>query len=122
VEQKLVWENVIHMDFDDPALPWQAFRDQVDLLPVYGNINAGCASAFLRYQPGARIPEHVHTGMEFLLILRGSQSDDRGHYTAGSFLINPTASSHKIISEEGCVVLAIWEKPVKFIDPQQNHY
>lgn len=115
MEQQRVWQNLLHMDFDDPQLPWQAFRDGVDLLPVYGNIKAGCASALLRYQPGARIPEHLHTGMEFLLILRGGQSDEQGHYSAGTFLINPTESTHQIVSEEGCIVLAIWEKPVKFI-------
>jgi anti-sigma factor ChrR (cupin superfamily) len=114
LEPKLVWSNLLQMDFS--TLEWQPFREGVDLLPLYGNIKSGCASALLRYQPGARIPEHLHTGMEFLFILCGSQSDDRGHYTAGSFLINPTASSHKIFSEEGCVVLAVWEKPVKFIE------
>lgn len=119
MEQKLVWQNLLHMNFDDPELPWQAFRDGVEILPVYGNVKAGCASALLRYQAGARIPEHLHTGVEFLLILRGSQSDERGQYTTGSFLINPTASTHKILSEEGCVVLAIWEKPVKFLGTNQ---
>lgn len=109
-----MWKNLLHMDFDNPDLPWQAFREGVDLLPVYGDIKSDCASALLRYHPGACIPEHLHTGVEFLFILRGSQADGRGHYQAGTFLINPTASTHKIVSEEGCVVLAIWEKPVKF--------
>lgn len=110
-----LWNNLLTMDFDSPQLQWQAFRAGVDMLPLYGDTAQGCSSALLRYQPGARIPEHMHVGVEFLLVLRGSQSDERGHYPTGSFLINPTASTHKIFSEEGCVVLAVWEKPVKFI-------
>ena len=113
---KLVWDNLLGMDFDDPTVPWQAFRAGVEMLPLYGEADQGCSSALLRYQPGAKIPKHLHVGMEFLLILRGSQRDERGHYQAGTYLINPASSSHAIVSEEGCVVLAVWEKPVKFIN------
>lgn len=118
-EPKLVWHNLIGMDFDDPQFEWQAFRDGVDIITLYGDTSQGCSSALLRYQPGARIPEHMHVGVEFLLILRGSQADERGHYSAGTFLINPSASSHEILSEEGCVVLAVWEKPVRFIHKEE---
>lgn len=113
--KKLVWENLLTMDFNSPQMKWQDFREGVDMLPLHGDTAQGCSSALLRYQPGAHIPRHLHVGMEFLLILRGSQRDERGHYQAGTFLINPATSSHEIFSEEGCVVLAVWEKPVKFI-------
>lgn len=117
LKPKLVWHNLLGMDFDDPHMQWQDFRDGVEMILLSGDAAQGCSSALLRYHPGARIPEHMHVGMEFLLILRGSQSDERGHYNAGTFLINPTESSHKVLSEEGCVVLAVWEKPVRFINP-----
>jgi len=117
LEPKLVWNNLLGMDFDGPEMEWQDFRDGVDIILLYGEASQGCSSALLRYHPGARIPEHMHVGMEFLLILRGSQTDACGHYTAGTFLINPTDSSHNVLSEEGCVVLAVWEKPVRFIQP-----
>ena len=113
--KKLVWENLLSMDFDSPHMNWQGFREGVDMLPLHGDTAQGCSCALLRYQPGAHIPRHLHVGMEFLLILRGSQRDERGHYHAGTFLINPATSSHEIFSEEGCVVLAVWEKPVRFI-------
>ena len=119
-EQKLVWNNLLGMDFNDPQLPWQDFRDGVQLIMLYGDAAQGCSSALLRYQPGAQIPEHMHVGMEFLLILRGSQADERGHYGVGTFLINPTESSHKILSEEGCIVLAVWEKPVRFLHKETD--
>lgn len=114
----LVWKDLLNKDFDDPGFVWQDFRDGVDIIPLYGDSAQGCSSALLRYQPGAEIPRHMHVGMEFLLILRGSQTDERGHYTAGSFLINPVSTSHEIVSKEGCIVLAIWEQPVKFISDE----
>lgn len=116
MENKLVWKNLLNISFDDPEIQWQDFRAGVDIFPLYGDNSPGCSSALLRYHPGARIPKHLHVGTEFLMILWGSQSDERGHYKAGSLLINPTDTSHEILSEEGCVVLAIWERPVKFID------
>ena len=116
MNQNLVWDNLLGTDFDDPTFPWQDFRTGVDILPIYGDPTQGCSSALLRYQPGAVIPEHLHVGAEFLLILRGSQADARGIYTLGSLLINPAETSHGIFSEQGCIVLAIWEKPVKFIN------
>jgi anti-sigma factor ChrR (cupin superfamily) len=115
VANNLVWTDFLTRDFNDPALQWQDFRDGVDMLPLYGNPAQGCSCALLRYHPGAQIPRHLHVGVEFLFILRGSQSDERGHYSDGTFLVNPATSSHEIASEEGCIVLAVWEKPVEFI-------
>lgn len=115
LSQHLVWPNLLTMDFDAAALNWQAFRDGVELLALHGNPAEGCSCALLRYHLGAQIPRHLHIGMEFLLILRGSQRDERGEYHAGTFLINPANSSHAIVSDGGCVVLAVWEKPVRFL-------
>ena len=116
INHNQVWPGLLTMDFDAATLDWQAFREGVDLLPMCGSPVEGCSCALLRYHPGAKIPRHLHVGMEFLLILRGSQRDERGEYGAGTFLINPANSSHAIVSEAGCVVLAVWEKPVRFID------
>lgn len=116
MNNNLVWTDLINSDFDGPDFNWQAFREGVDVLPLYGAPSQGCSSALLRYQPGASVPRHLHVGLEFLFILRGSQSDERGEYHKGTFLVNPPDTSHAIVSREGCVVLAVWEKPVKFID------
>lgn len=118
MEKKLVWKNLINKNFDDPELQWQGFRDGVDILPLHGDPSQGCSSALLRYHPGAQIPRHLHVGTEFLFILRGSQRDERGEYQQGTFLINPADTTHEIKSESGCIVLAVWEKPVRFIN---NH-
>lgn len=71
--------------------------------------------ALLRYAPGARVPEHIHRGLETVLVLAGAQSDEHGTYQAGTLAVNPPESVHSVSSETGCVVLIQWTKPVEFL-------
>ncbi len=57
---------------------------------------------------------HVHLGYEHILVLSGSQRDQNSTATAGTLMINAPGTRHSIVSESGCIVLAIYEKPVKF--------
>lgn len=75
------------------------------------------AVALLRYRPGASVPNHRHMGLETIIVLSGSQTDERGHYPVGSVVLNPEGTEHSVWSEEGCVVLMQWEHPVRFTDP-----
>ncbi|MCR9213767.1 MAG: cupin domain-containing protein [Proteobacteria bacterium] len=72
-------------------------------------------AALLRYAPGATIPRHRHTGLETILILEGSQCDEKGRYELGTFILNPAGTEHTVWTEEGCVVLIQWETPVAFL-------
>jgi anti-sigma factor ChrR (cupin superfamily) len=72
-------------------------------------------AALLRYQPEACVPAHRHLGLEFIHVLSGSQRDAHGVYKAGSFKINLPGTVHDLISDDGCVVLIIWETPVEFL-------
>lgn len=72
--------------------------------------------ALLKYAPGAGVPHHLHTGLETILVLDGSQSDERGTYRVGDLVLNPAGTSHSVWSAEGCVILITWERPVKILD------
>lgn len=74
------------------------------------------AVALLRYQPGAKVPRHRHVGVETILVLDGAQSDESGTYKTGDLVINERGSIHNVWSDEGCVVLIQWEKPVSFVE------
>ena len=94
-------------------LPFAPFRDGVDicdLTPGYPKL------ALLRYAPGAAVPRHRHRGLETILVLEGSQSDEAGHYPAGSLMLNPEGTEHAVRSDEGCVVLIQWERPVDMLE------
>ena len=95
----------------------------VDILPLYGMTAAGApldpagpSAAIIRYAPGASVPLHAHRGHEHIVVLSGSQRDDRAIYPAGTCMINPPGTRHRVTSDEGCLVLAIWNKPVEVID------
>ncbi|HYQ42294.1 MAG TPA: cupin domain-containing protein [Polyangiaceae bacterium] len=95
-------------------IAWQPFRAGIEIHRLYGEMGVGRAAALLRYAPGAQLPVHRHAGFEQILVLQGSQVDDRGRYGKGSLVVNPPGSQHAVTSPEGCIVLVTWELPVEF--------
>lgn len=100
----------------DPDLAWEPFRPGVEIHRLYPAEPDGAAAALLRYQPGASVPRHLHTGFEHILVLSGSQTDDNDTYGVGTLVVNPPGTRHTVSSPEGCIVLAIWAKPVEIED------
>lgn len=98
---------------------WQPFQPGVEIYRLYGDGVTGPTAALLRFRAGGRVPLHEHTGYEHIIMLSGSQVDENSKAVAGSCIINPPGTSHSILSHEGCIVLAIYEKPVRFLDPVQ---
>jgi anti-sigma factor ChrR (cupin superfamily) len=93
---------------------YEPLRPGVDILYLYRDDESGSSCALLRYQPGAEVPAHTHVGFEHVYILSGAQSDDRGTYGQGSFVINPPGTGHRVWSTSGCLALLVWQKPVAF--------
>ena len=94
------------------ALSWEPFRPGVEIHRLYGNSQQGPSAALLKYEPGATVPTHSHTGYEHILVLSGDQRDSQGTHPAGTLVINEPNTQHDIVSPCGCIVLIIWEKPV----------
>jgi anti-sigma factor ChrR (cupin superfamily) len=99
---------------DWSALPWQPFRTGIEIVRLYGDGQSGPAAALLRYAPETQLPPHTHVDYEHIVVLSGSQQDDQGVYGVGSVLIHGPGTGHGVRSEDGCVVLAIWNAPVRF--------
>jgi len=94
---------------------WQSLRHGVDILRVCGNADSGPSVALLRYQPGAHVPAHRHLGFEVIYVLSGAQSDERGTYGAGTLVVNREGGAHSVKSDDGCLVLIMWERPIEFV-------
>ncbi len=94
---------------------WSPFHPGVEICRLYDHGPEGPAAAILRYAPGAAVPPHVHVGYEHVLVLEGAQQDHRGRYPAGTFVVNPPGSRHEVRSPEGCIVIVIWERPVRIL-------
>lgn len=97
-------------------IPWTFFRPGVDIYRFYGDGITGPTAALIRFRKEARVPMHLHEGWEHILVLAGSQRDQNGVIPAGTLRIHPPGTYHSVISEAGCIVLAIYEKPVRFIE------
>lgn len=98
------------------SLSWKPFKDGVEIHRLYGDGITGPTAALLRFRKAAHIPAHVHEGYEHILVLAGSQWDHQGKIEAGTLRIHPPGTSHEVRSDAGCIVLAIYEKPVRFLD------
>lgn len=96
-------------------LPFDPFREGVKVHYLWQD-EGGPVWAFLRYEPGASVPTHLHTGLETIIVLDGSQSDENGTYPEGTVIINPPGTTHSVWSEEGCTIFIQWEKPVQILD------
>jgi anti-sigma factor ChrR (cupin superfamily) len=97
-------------------LPWVPFREGIDVYRLYGDFVSGPTAALLRFHAGARVPLHAHTGYEHIIVLHGSQIDENSRADAGTLVVNPPGTRHTVFSEPGCIVLAIYERPVTFLD------
>jgi anti-sigma factor ChrR (cupin superfamily) len=112
LDRVLILKDLLNIPIQEDELPWQPFHPGVDIYRLYGDGNGGAAAALLRYKPGASIPNHEHTGFEHIFVLSGSQTDHSGEHQTGTLVINPPGTNHSVISQAGCIVLAIWEKPI----------
>lgn len=93
-------------------LPFEPFKPGIE---AHFLLRGEPEIAILKYAPGASAPLHLHQAAESILMLEGSQSDARGTYVAGDYVINMEDSQHSVSSPEGCVALLQWAKPVRFL-------
>jgi anti-sigma factor ChrR (cupin superfamily) len=106
--------DLLHLAEHPETLEWQPFRDGVEIHRLYGDGLTGPSAALIRFRDEGRIPFHHHDGYEHILVLAGSQRDEHGVIPTGTLRIHPPGTSHRVVSEAGCLVLAIYEKPVRF--------
>lgn len=115
----LVFNDLSDLVARQDQLAWEPFLEGVERHWIYRDADQDPAAALLRFRPGSRVPLHEHLGYEHIFVLSGSQTDENGTIRAGSLMIHPPGTRHSIVSEEGCLVLAIYEKRVRFVDAQK---
>jgi len=107
--------DVFHFADHQNEIAWEPYKKGVDIFRLYGDGITGPTAALVRYRERGEVPMHEHKGYEHILILAGSQRDENGTFEAGTLVINPPGTRHKVSSDGGCIVLAIYEKPVRFM-------
>ena len=111
IELRDLFQIVANQD----QLSWVPFRDGVEIHRLYGDGITGPTAALLRFLTAAEIPMHVHEGYEHILVLAGRQRDESGVLESGTLRIHAPGTTHTVTGEAGCIVLAIYEKPVAFV-------
>ena len=112
--------DLLHLAAHPERIPWQPFKKGVEIHRLYGDGVTGPTAALLRFQEASKIPLHSHPGYEHILVLAGAQRDQNGTVSAGTLAINPPGTHHSVISEAGCIVLAIYHESVKFLGSLPN--
>jgi len=108
--KQIVLKNMLQGGWRDCAFEY--FRDGIEICRL---VSGAPEVALLRYQPGASAPLHLHQGLEMIVILEGSQRDDYGVAEVGAVILNPAGTRHAVATDDGCVVLVQWERPVAFL-------
>jgi anti-sigma factor ChrR (cupin superfamily) len=90
-----------------------AVQEDIGLIRLTLEHNAGNGSYIMRMDPGAKTRAHVHDGMEDFMILDGELIDDDGTvFGAGDFISYAPGTEHNSWTETGCVILVCeWGKP-----------
>ena len=109
-------DDLFHFAAHQAEIAWQPYKKGVDIFRLYGDGVTGPTAALVRYREHGEVPMHEHPGYEHILILSGSQRDEAGTSGAGTLVINPPGTRHSVHSDAGCIVLAIYEKPVRFVE------
>ena len=115
--------DLVNADRTQPAvvhgsrLPWiaspQAGVERRMLERIGGEV--ALATSIVRYAAGSRFDAHAHDMGEEFLVLKGTFSDEHGHYPAGTYVRNPPGSRHRPFSDEGCVIFV----KLRQMDPDQ---
>ena len=76
---------------------------------------SGKTTSLTKMEPGARLPDHRHVGIEQSFVLEGTLVDEDGACTAGNYVWRRPGSVHNAWSPDGCIVFGVFDKPNEFL-------
>jgi len=96
-------------------IPWQKKGGGVSVALVPG-IGDGSHAFMLKVEAGRAVPQHTHTGNEYVMVLQGAFADENGEFARGDVELADGDVDHQPIAAPGedCVCLAVTDAPLKF--------
>lgn len=93
--------------------PWRYMFPGAEEVDLPGSAD-GKLVKLLRLEPGMKVPEHAHTGLEGILVLAGGFRDDTGAFERGDVSLRYGESTHEqnVFEDEGCIWLLVADGPV----------
>lgn len=88
-------------------IPWGEGMPGIRAKRIWNDKASGRFSVLSRFEPGAVIPRHRHTGDELIFVIEGSTEDEYGEVTAGNLNFRPQGCVHTVKSRNGATVFNI---------------
>jgi putative transcriptional regulator len=101
------------------AGPWRHVGIGVAFRSIAMSAEGGSRVIMLKAAPGARLPYHAHTGIEWTCVLKGAFVHDGGHFGAGDFDEADAEVEHRPRVEPGveCICLVALQGQILFRGP-----
>ncbi|MFL6796313.1 MAG: cupin domain-containing protein [Xanthobacteraceae bacterium] len=105
------------------TMEWQKTRfSGCEVKPLLFDRSTGVVTALMRFAPGAVLPDHEHVKIEQTYVLEGKLVDKEGaaaglEVKAGEFVWREPGSRHVACTPEGGLMLAMFQVPNKFHEP-----
>lgn len=114
----------LHTDFkikvtvNTESVPWAAspVKDVDRKMLERDGAEVARATSLVRYAPNSRFTTHQHDLGEEFFVLDGVFQDEFGQYPAGTYVKNPTGSSHTPFTETGCTLFV----KLRYQDPSDD--
>ena len=114
----------LHTDFkikvtvNTESVPWAAspVKDVDRKMLERDGDEVARATSLVRYAPNSRFTTHQHDLGEEFFVLDGVFQDEFGQYPAGTYVKNPTGSSHTPFTETGCTLFV----KLRYQDPSDD--
>ena len=101
---------------DLDALPWKFMAKGIKQYNLGNERYAAGAFKLLKLEPGVKLIEHSHSGLELTLVLKGSYTDSTGQFRKGDVADHGTDVTHcpVIDDHETCIALVATESPANY--------
>ena len=110
-------EQLFNIGERQDEIPWEPFKPGVEIHRLYGDGLSGPSTALLRFRTTGVVPLPTSIPVTSTLSCLRVRSGTRMGRRKRVLMINPPGTRHRIVSEAGCIVLAIYERHVRFLEP-----
>lgn len=95
--------------FDLATTAWVQPLPGLRQKPFWADKAAGRMAAVTRFEPGAELPAHRHTGDELVFVIEGTVEDEHGAARPGVVGYRPPGCTHTVRSPNGATAIAfLW--------------
>jgi anti-sigma factor ChrR (cupin superfamily) len=97
---------------------WLPVRPGIERKPLAAEKGRGIQADLMRIRPDFTDRPHTHDGFEWVYVLEGGFTDQKGAHKKGDFIVNSTEGVHQVTTGgEGCILLIVWTGSVSPAEP-----